>query len=192
MCAVEGLCNHIFGYDHTAISYALNTLGRACGLCHMVFSRFVSKHVGHKRSELMQMTLLGGMWDQFFNSQTARNKVRFHVRCCDHKPKQKAILIFCSAWKSRNTSPSNETICHLKTHWPTWSNSLQYTGRFAQTYSLNKDAVMSRNSVGQEHSFCLNGTVKPESFEANANYLQSRRCGAETKGSFSIPTVLSY
>lgn len=35
--------------------------------------------------------------------------------------------------------------------------------------------------MGQDHSFCLNATVTSESSEANANYLQSHSCGAETK-----------
>lgn len=183
MCAVEDLCNHIFGYDHTALSYALNTLGRACGLCPWCLADLCLNMWVIRDQRWLCLGECG------INSLTVKPPeiVRFHVRCCDHKPKKKAILRFCSAWKSRNTSPTNETICHLKTHWPTWSNSLQYTGRFAQTYSLNKDAVMSRNSVGQDHSFCLNGTVKPESCEANANYLQSRRCGAETKGKLLYP-----
>lgn len=78
--------------------------------------------------------------------------------------------------------PTNEPICHPITHWPTRSNSSQYyTARSTTAYTLNKDAAMSRNSVGQHHSFSLNGTVTSESCEANANYLQSRRCGAETK-----------
>lgn len=83
--------------------------------------------------------------------------------------------------KIKKHRPTNEPICHPKTLWPTWSNSLQYTGRSATACTLNKDTAMSRNSVGQDHSFRLNGTDTSESCEANGNYLQSRRCGAETK-----------
>lgn len=54
---------------------------------------------------------------------------------------------------------------------------------------MNKDTGMYRNSVGQVHSSCLNGTVTFKSCEANANYLQSRLCEAKTK-EVCLPWIL--
>ena len=39
---LRSISSHIIGNDRMALSYALNALRQACGLCHMGFSRFMS------------------------------------------------------------------------------------------------------------------------------------------------------
>lgn len=44
---------------------------------------------------------------------------------------------------------------------------------------------------GRDRSFSLNDTVTSVSFEAKANYLQPRRCGAATKEARLLPPFLA-
>lgn len=48
-----------------------------------------------------------------------------------------------------------------------------------------------RRVQGRHHSFSLNDTVTSVSFEAKANYLQPRRCGAATKAARLLQAFLA-
>lgn len=97
--------------------------------------------------------------------------------------------LFCMIIEKHWTT--NEPIYHPIMNWPTRSNLSQHAERSATASRLNKDTAMSRDSVGQDHSFCLNGTCTSESYEPRANYLQTHRCGAETKDARLSPLFLA-
>ena len=40
-CVLLSISNYIMDYDRIALFYALDDLWQACGLCHMVFIRFM-------------------------------------------------------------------------------------------------------------------------------------------------------
>lgn len=75
------IINHIIGYDRMALSYALNALRQACGLCHMVFIRFISSHGSQDIRVDADVCSLGNVGFNTLIGKPLQNNVMIYVRC---------------------------------------------------------------------------------------------------------------
>lgn len=79
---LRSISNHIIGYDRMVLSCALNALRQACGLCHMVFNRFISSDGSQDIRIEADVSAWGNVDSTLYKREPLKNSVIIHLRCC--------------------------------------------------------------------------------------------------------------